>query len=82
MRTEREEFEGCGLEMPDLADADNLNYLTNEWGGELRFVQNIKLRRFRKEELDSGKFADAKKKQISKEESENDAEKETMETDD
>ena len=31
-------------------DPENLEYLRN-WNGELRFVQNIKVRRFRKSEL-------------------------------
>ena len=51
METEREEWEGCGLEMPDLLDAENLKYF-REWSGELRFVQNIKLGRFKKKEME------------------------------
>ena len=49
--SEKSDFEGCGLEMPDLLDPDNFQYFSN-WNGELRFVQNIKLRRFRKSELE------------------------------
>ena len=49
--SEKNDFEGCGLEMPDLLDLKNLEYFNN-WNGELRFVQNIKLRRFRKSELE------------------------------
>lgn len=49
--SERSDFEGCGLEMPDLLDPANFKYFSN-WEGELRFVQNIKLRRFRKSELE------------------------------
>ena len=51
MMTEKSDFEGCGLEMPDLLDQDNFKYFSN-WDGELRFVQNIKLRRFRKSQLE------------------------------
>ena len=42
---EKRELDGCGLEMPNLLDKDNLSYFQN-WNGELRFVQNIKLHRF------------------------------------
>ena len=48
--SERSDFEGCGLEMPDLLDPDNYDYF-NKWNGELRFVQNIKLKRFKKADL-------------------------------
>ena len=51
MKTEKSDFEGCGIEMPDLLDKDNFKYFSN-WDGELRFVQNIKLRRFRKSQLE------------------------------
>ena len=49
--SEKNDFEGCGLEMPDLLDPNNFKYFSN-WNGELRFVQNIKLRRFRRSELE------------------------------
>jgi len=45
----------CGLEMPDLFDAKNLRYF-REWEGELRFVQNISLKRFRRADLEAGLF--------------------------
>lgn len=48
---EKSDFEGCGLEFPDLFDADNLAFFT-EWNGEVRYVQNIKLRRFRRADLE------------------------------
>ena len=51
MKTEKEEFEGCGLEMPDLLDKTNLQYF-QEWQGELRFIQNIKVNRFKKSDLE------------------------------
>ena len=51
MKIEKSDFEGCGLELPDLFDADNLSYFT-AWDGEVRYVQNIKLRRFRRSELE------------------------------
>lgn len=37
-------------EIPDLSCPKNLEYL-RLWDGELRFIQNINLRRFRKKEL-------------------------------
>ena len=48
---EKAEFDGCGLEMPDLGDEANFRYFLN-WNGELRIVQNIKLRRYRRKELE------------------------------
>ncbi len=51
-KTEREEFDGCGLEMPDLLDEENLKRF-QDWEGELRFVQNIKLKRFKRSFLGS-----------------------------
>ena len=50
MEREREEFEGCGLEMPDLLEEDNAKRF-REWEGELRSVQNIKMRRITKKYL-------------------------------
>ena len=44
LAAEKAEFDGCGLEMPDLGDEANYR--------ELRFVQNIKLRRYRRKELE------------------------------
>ena len=48
---EKSDFEGCGLELPDLYDPDNYKYFSN-WNGELKYVQNIKLRRYKKSELE------------------------------
>ena len=50
IETETNEFEGCGLEMPNLFDEEDFKYFKN-WNGELRFLQNIGLKRFRKEQL-------------------------------
>ena len=50
VRTETDEFNGCGLEMPDLLNKDTLSYF-KEWNGELRLVQNIGVKRFRRKEL-------------------------------
>jgi hypothetical protein len=55
VKTETSDFEGCGLELPDLFDLENLEYFRN-WEGEVRFVQNIKLRRFKKADLEAGSF--------------------------
>ena len=51
LAVEKAEFDGCGLEMPDLGDEANFRYFLN-WNGELRIVQNIKLRRYRRKELE------------------------------
>ena len=56
MEREREEFEGCGLEMPDLLEEDNAKRF-REWEGELRSVQNIKMRRITKKFLVSDEEA-------------------------
>ena len=50
IETETNEFEGCGLEMPNLLDKGNFEYFKN-WNGELRFLQNIGLKRLRKQDL-------------------------------
>ena len=51
-KTEIEEFQGCGLEVPDLQDGENLQKFQN-WNGELRFVQNFKLKRITKSSLEN-----------------------------
>lgn len=51
-KTDTEEFEGCGIEVPDLQDSENLKKF-REWNGELRFVQNFKLKRITKKSLNS-----------------------------
>lgn len=38
------------LEIPDLGCSKNVEYL-KEWNGELRFIQNIQLKRYRKRDL-------------------------------
>ena len=50
LELEKSDFGGCGLELPDLYDPDNYKYFSN-WNGELKYVQNIKLRRYKKSEL-------------------------------
>ncbi len=47
IKVEAGDYDSCGLEMPDLLDPKNFEYFRS-WNGELRFVQNIKLRRFRR----------------------------------
>lgn len=50
---EKAEFEGVGMEVPDLINGKNLNYFRN-WTGEIRYFPNIKLRKIRKSDLDKG----------------------------
>ncbi|XP_060527407.1 translation machinery-associated protein 16 homolog [Cylas formicarius] len=45
IKNEREEFKTCGIELPDLLSSLQFRML-KEWTGELRFLQNFKLRRF------------------------------------
>eukprot|EP00096_Caligus_rogercresseyi_P009314 TRINITY_DN3142_c0_g1_i1.p1 TRINITY_DN3142_c0_g1~~TRINITY_DN3142_c0_g1_i1.p1 ORF type:complete len:190 (-),score=34.95 TRINITY_DN3142_c0_g1_i1:109-678(-) len=50
LEQEKGEFLGCGLEVPDLMDKENLNVFRN-WTGELRFVSNIKIKKYTKKFL-------------------------------
>ncbi|CAG9766795.1 unnamed protein product [Ceutorhynchus assimilis] len=45
VKGEKEEFKTCGIELCDLLNPVQLKQLKN-WNGELRFLQNFKLRRF------------------------------------
>ena len=54
-KTEQRDFQGCGLELPDFFDLKNLEYF-RQWEGEVRFVQNIKLKQFRKSDLEAGLY--------------------------
>ncbi|XP_021924247.1 translation machinery-associated protein 16-like isoform X2 [Zootermopsis nevadensis] len=47
---EEEEFATCGLEIPDVTIPKQLEMLRN-WDGELRLLQNFKLRRFSRKSL-------------------------------
>ena len=47
---ETTEFEGVGIEVPDLINGKNLNYFKN-WTGEVRYFPNIKLRKIKKSDL-------------------------------
>ncbi|KAJ9579975.1 hypothetical protein L9F63_004358 [Diploptera punctata] len=47
---EEEEFATCGLEMPDLLDIVQLDML-RKWEGELRLLQNFKLKRYNRKQL-------------------------------
>ncbi|XP_049879606.1 translation machinery-associated protein 16 homolog [Pectinophora gossypiella] len=49
-KRELEEFDTCGIEMPDLMDAQQMEVLKT-WNGELRYLQHFKLRRFSKKHL-------------------------------
>ena len=56
--TEKEEFSGCGLEVPDLFDKQNLETF-QDWNGELRFIQNFKLKRVTRKSLESCDLQDS-----------------------
>lgn len=49
-KKEHEEFETCGLEMPNLMDAQQMTVL-KEWNGELRYLQHFKLKRIARKHL-------------------------------
>lgn len=46
-----EEFNGCGLEIPDLLNKNQF-VLLQTWNGELKYVQKFKLRRFSRKFLE------------------------------
>lgn len=49
-KQELEEFNTCGIEMPDLLDRQQMDVL-KKWNGELRFLQHFKLRRIARKHL-------------------------------
>lgn len=49
-KRELEEFETCGIELPNFMDLSQMEVLRN-WNGELRFLQKFKLKRFAKKHL-------------------------------
>ncbi|XP_063832846.1 translation machinery-associated protein 16 homolog [Ostrinia nubilalis] len=49
-KNELEEFQTCGLEMPDLMDHQQMEVLRS-WNGELRYLQHFKLKRFARKHL-------------------------------
>lgn len=50
IKRERDEYNTSGLEIPDLLDDRNLDFI-RKWNGELRFLQNIKLVRLGRKHL-------------------------------
>lgn len=44
LEKEKRDYETVGLEVPDVMNGKNLRYF-RDWTGELRYIQNIKLRR-------------------------------------
>ncbi|KAE8747985.1 hypothetical protein FOCC_FOCC005375 [Frankliniella occidentalis] len=54
---EKEEYNTCGMEMPNLLDASQVKIL-REWNGELRFLQNFKLVRLGKKHLQESSTMD------------------------
>ncbi|XP_069110218.1 translation machinery-associated protein 16-like [Argopecten irradians] len=50
---EKEEFASNGLELPDLVNAKNFEYF-KQWNGEIKYLQNIKLRKIAVQDLKEG----------------------------
>ncbi|OAD56192.1 Translation machinery-associated protein 16 [Eufriesea mexicana] len=48
---EQEEYDTCGIEIPDILNATQCQML-REWNGELRYLTNFKFRRFGKRHLE------------------------------
>ncbi|GLV41111.1 uncharacterized protein CBL_04635 [Carabus blaptoides fortunei] len=59
-KRELEEFITCGIEIPDILNPKYLEVL-RKWNGELRFLQNIKLRRVSKKYLQHQKSSKSTK---------------------
>ncbi|XP_076458071.1 translation machinery-associated protein 16-like [Babylonia areolata] len=56
---EKNEFESVGIEVPDLCSKDNLRNF-RLWGGEMKYVQNLKMKRISvrdKEKLEAANSA-------------------------
>jgi translation machinery-associated protein 16 len=51
IKTEREEFDSCGLEIPDILNIAQFNLLQN-WNDELRFLPKFKLKRYSRKYLE------------------------------
>lgn len=49
-KRELDEFETCGIELPDLMDVEQMEVLRH-WNGELRFIQHFKLKRIARKHL-------------------------------
>jgi len=47
---ETRQYNGCGIEVPDLLQEEHLEKL-REWNGELRFLNNLPLTRFSRSQL-------------------------------
>ncbi|CAH1223910.1 unnamed protein product [Diabrotica balteata] len=48
---ERGDYNTCGIELPDVFDINQFNYL-QQWKGELRYLQNFKFKKFSKKFLE------------------------------
>ncbi|XP_013385579.1 translation machinery-associated protein 16-like [Lingula anatina] len=44
LERDRREYEEMGIEVPDILNGKRLKYF-REWNGELRYIQNIKMRK-------------------------------------
>nr|XP_023030072.1 translation machinery-associated protein 16 homolog [Leptinotarsa decemlineata] len=51
IKKEQDEYDSCGIEIPNLLDPGQFDLLKT-WKGELRYLQNFKLRRFSKRSLE------------------------------
>lgn len=52
IKRELEEYNTCGIEIPNFLDKNNF-LLVRQWNGELRYLQNIKLKRYGKKHLEA-----------------------------
>ncbi|PBC29132.1 hypothetical protein APICC_08584 [Apis cerana cerana] len=59
---EQEEYDTCGIEIPDILNPTQCEMLRN-WNGELRYMTNFKFRRFGKKHLNALKKANKESKE-------------------
>ncbi|XKL67609.1 hypothetical protein PGB90_003100 [Kerria lacca] len=52
IESETEEFNGCGIEIPDILNKEHLEKL-RKWNGELRYLQNLTIVRYNKKQLEN-----------------------------
>ncbi|XP_065578164.1 translation machinery-associated protein 16-like isoform X2 [Artemia franciscana] len=45
------EFNGPGIEIPDIMDLECVNYL-RQWSGQIKYLQNIKMRRYKRKDFE------------------------------
>ncbi|XP_026531607.1 translation machinery-associated protein 16 [Notechis scutatus] len=58
MERERQQYEGYGIEIPDIVNCKHLRYF-RDWDGDLKKLPNIKMRKLSSKDLCSGRMEKA-----------------------